>query len=284
MGASRHLLIDDHGQAWPPGSIQLRATNFAAAADFDFVDYALRNLGFIEIIRAEDRVRLRLRPRVVAEAALAGVLQLIGDDPPRRTALSWLGNIWSHEIHGDWKKVIQRIVDLTNRSKADASRAFLIRSRAIDSLDQNDPLIELAHWWRLTSSKPDFGTFDRTIKGKVSNRFMLVEPRNDKLIIASLGNGFLTLDEHYRKVAVGQRLEDQPDFAYGKWAAESYRQALGRWEPLVDDIDVVVRRYGGGRSRVQYRRIILPFRPSDNVTRLMSVSVVDPTIDLRVEA
>jgi hypothetical protein len=284
MGVFRHLLIDDRGQAWPPGSIQLRAAHFAGDADFDFVDYALRNLGFIEIIRAEDRARLRLRPRVVAEAALATTFHLLGDEPPRRTALSWFSGNWSHEIHGDWKGLVRRLIDLVNRGKADAARAFLIRPGAMGSLQRNDFLLDLANWWRVTGGQVDCTTLDAAIRQKVSNRFVIVEQQNDnRLIIMSLGNGYLTYDENYRRVAVGQRFEDQPDFEYGKWIAANYREALIRSEPRIDDIDVVVRRSGGGRRRVQYRRLILPLKLPDSSSRLMSVSVVDPTIDLRIE-
>jgi hypothetical protein len=46
-------------------------------------------------------------------------------------------------------------------------------------------------------------------------------------------------------------------------------------------VDAIVSKTRGANLRLRYTRLILPFDESDGGTRLLSTSLLDPTIDLR---
>ncbi|RDJ94273.1 hypothetical protein B4Q13_15665, partial [Lacticaseibacillus rhamnosus] len=61
-------------------------------------------------------------------------------------------------------------------------------------------------------------------------------------IINDVGSGLTRLAEYWLSRARGLRVEDQPDYAYGKWVARLYQQALSCGEPLLEDVDALVMR------------------------------------------
>ena len=60
----------------------------------------------------------------------------------------------------------------------------------------------------------------------------------------------------------GLRVEDQPDYFYGKWVAEAYRMTKGDGTPRLEDVDAIINKPGAGRSRVRYTRLIVPMQLS----------------------
>ncbi len=230
-------------------------------------------------------MRIRFRPRVVADVALATAVYLLADDPPARIALSWFGAGWLDEIYGSWKAAVQRMADLTIKARALQSDAFRLRERNISRLSAGDPLGELFARWRSHRGHFDAAIFTPLIQGKLQDRYATVTSHssNPTLTFASIGTGFLSYNKAWRRAVRGRRMEDQPDVLYGTWAANAYREALASGEPRLDDVDALINRPGLGSHRVRYRRLIVPFRPYSGVTYLLGASLIDPSVDLRVE-
>ena len=115
---------------------------------------------------------------------------------------------------------------------------------------------------------------------------MLVEATRGSpdLLIKDIGSG---LTRAARTLALPRHrafsVEDQPDYAYGKWVARLYQQALLRGEPLLEDVDAVVMWPNQPRQSYRYRRLVLPFKRRDGSTALLGTTLHDPAIDLRIK-
>lgn len=70
MDGMRLFLIDDLGNLWHGDSNQLRANFDARFSGREFVDYAVKNLGFLAINTYGLSCQVRLRPRFAAAKAL----------------------------------------------------------------------------------------------------------------------------------------------------------------------------------------------------------------------
>jgi hypothetical protein len=93
-------------------------------------------------------------------------------------------------------------------------------------------------------------------------RFLITEhvPDNDQLVIRVLGDGYSIFDKKCCRLAVGERLEDQYDVYYARWAAQGYRSASERAMPLIQHVDAVIDKPRGGYRRQRYARVIVPYQ------------------------
>ncbi len=86
------LLIDDDGKAWPehhPGLPRRIGTRRSGA---DFVDYVLRNLGFIQLKPASGAARVAFNHHLVAPRAMAGLYEWLCDQPDIRLVVEAVGD------------------------------------------------------------------------------------------------------------------------------------------------------------------------------------------------
>ena len=81
--------------------------------------------------------------------------------------------------------------------------------------------------------------------------------------------------------ARGMRFQDQPDYRYGCAAADGYMAVLRQRQPILEQVDAIMSKPRSAELRIRYSRLIVPFRGPDGKTRLLSTSLMDPTIDLR---
>jgi hypothetical protein len=79
-------------------------------------------------------------------------------------------------------------------------------------------------------------------------------------------------------------VEDQPDYAYGQWVARAYRQVLETREPSLDDVDAVIAWPHQPRVSYRYKRLVVPFQGGNRSTLLLSATVIDSDINLRLGA
>ncbi len=105
-----------------------------------------------------------------------------------------------------------------------------------------------------------------------------------RLEICDVGHGFLVYDKAWLEKAIGRRFEDQPDHLYARWAAEAYYEASRTEQALIDNVDALIERPGRGKARLQYQRVVLPYRQPCGDQLLLCASMLDRSIDLRGEA
>ena len=66
--------------------------------------------------------------------------------------------------------------------------------------------------------------------------------------------------------------------------AGSYRDVLNSGEPDLGDVDAVISWPQASRQSFRYRRLLLPFRTTENSAMLLGATLTDPSINLRVKA
>src|SRR5262249_30713732 len=100
------------------------------------------------------------------------------------------------------------------------------------------------------------GPLLEAVREASGGRYLEVAPRDGaaKLVMAAVGDGYSLYGNGWKSVAVGGLFEDMPDYEYGCWAAQAYREAVrtaraffgGRCAPLRSP-----RGAGGARLRAR---------------------------------
>ena len=83
--------------------------------------------------------------------------------------------------------------------------------------------------------------------------------------------------------AEGMPVDEQPDFLYGRSVANGWRENLLMNEPHLSDVDAIISDpKDGTQFRGLYSRLTLPVPAPGGGTMLLSASLLDPKINLRV--
>ncbi len=140
--------------------------------------------------------------------------------------------------------------------------------------------------WHASGGKFDRERLAPLLERALNGRFVLVEapPDSPSLVIKDIGSGLRKPAHHWLSRSIGNRVEDQPDYAYGKWVAGSYRDVLtqGR-SPTCGNVDAVISFPQEARQSFRYRRLLLPFIGDGKPDIMLCASLVDPDINLRVK-
>jgi hypothetical protein len=257
------VLIDEVGRAWPAQAQGLRKRLHATATDIDFSDYAIRNLGFVEIVGSEEAsCRVRLRPETVGEAALGATLQLLSDIGAERVIVSHHGAEWRHDFYRSGREARDAITRLVLSALTGHAGCYRRVPVSPDELPSGNPLPEMIDLWRARSGVLDRGELEEIVRTRLADRFVLVRwsRDGDGLVLEKVGSGLPEIARVWLERAIGYRVEDQPDCLYGRWVAEAYRDARLGDRPLLETIVANIRWPRSGRRTHSYWRLILPFR------------------------
>jgi hypothetical protein len=107
--------------------------------------------------------------------------------------------------------------------------------------------------------------------------------REDTLLIRAIGSGYRAFDISWSAKSVGMPVDEQPDVDYGTWLSRGYLGVLARKQAQADEVDAIIYRPRYGRRRFTYRRLMLPFAIANGRQLVLSTSVADPSIDLRLD-
>jgi hypothetical protein len=281
----RTILFDDSGEMWDAKSPNLARSLQASLSGDELAKYVVRNLGFIAVTESAGSLRLRLRPAVVSQTALSALLYWLHDQPTiDRLLISFLDGDWTHELVRSCGQAVRTLLARVKFHAADREGDFLKKPRPLHHLPRTSPLRPILEAWADSEGRYDRERLHPIIQRAVNGRFVLVEssPASPTLRIKDVG-GMGNVANYWLSRSIGLRVEDQPDYAYGKWVATPYRQVLNTGEPSLDDVDAVITWPQQPRIGYRYRRLVLPFNGNDNSTLLLGVTLVDPSIDLRIK-
>ena len=280
------LLFDDRGEAWDAKSHGLAEALQASLSGDELSKYVVRNLGFIAATESDGSVRLRLRPAVVSSTALSALFYWLHDQTIERVLISILDGEWSHELVRSCEEAVRRLLALVKFSAPDREGDFLNRQKPLHELPDTSPLHAVLRAWAECGGAYDRQRLLPVLQNATNGRFFLVEATtgSPSILIRDIGKGFGGDARHWLGRTVGHRVEDQPDYAYGKWLAEVYGKVAKSGAPSLDDVDAVITWPQQPRISYRYRRLVLPFETRRNSTLLLSTTVIDPAIDLRVKS
>jgi hypothetical protein len=243
------------------------------------------NLGFIAINIYGNSSQIRLRPAMVGEATYTCLRRWLGNARSERVVLSWLDENWNIELLRAGPQLLRRMDDVMALSKRVKPFDFLSQQLSAPQLDADATLSQIVTNWSACGTPSGQRQLMQMLERALGNRYVVVkpDPTDAKIVFDEFGGGLYADFDVWRACAVGAPIEEQPDRQYGRWVAEAYTDALRSGKPRIDDVDAIVRWPHKGRTRLRYKRIILPMRGTSLAdSKLIGGSIIDNRVDLRV--
>lgn len=283
------LLFDDVGNMWDGGSPRLRKSFGSTASDDDFSTYVVKNMGFIALHGYGRSCEIRLRPQLVSAAAFNALSAWVKSHKVDRIVTAHYTDDWVYGLHANSETALAKIEAMLAASKQVKAGDFLMRALTKEELprstDMHRALHSLIENWPMLSQSIHHDGLRRLIQHSLQGRYHLIDAREGKheLVFREIGKGFISYSDEWMTRAIGQTIEDQDDSTYGQWVASVYRDALKSGRPVICDVDVITSTRKLGRARLRYKRVLLPSRSIASGTWLLNSSIMDPSIDLRIQ-
>jgi hypothetical protein len=271
-------IIDDRGEEEPWPSVRILKDLHAAQADFDAADFAVRNLGYVLIVDRPDFLRLRLRPLLVSSRAVAALFYYLAERRPRRAAIAWFGDAWHDEVCGSAKDLFARLTALLHTStRGHVPEPYIATRRNLDTVLSPDghPFAPLLRAWLkgsrddLVATAREYGLWDRA---NIAER----DPSRGDFFFRHVGKAIQLYSPEWGARAVGRRLAEQPDHAYGRWIEAGCAAADDSRMARCELVHASVNWRDGEVRRWRYERLMLPFETGDGRRVVMSISARDP--------
>lgn len=277
------LLIDDQGQIWDGASRTLRSSFDSPYSGGEFADYAVANLGFVAANAYDGSCQVRLRPSFVAPEAARSLNHWLNSGRIDRIVLSWLDKDWHHELLRSRETAAARVRELVEAARRTQPNDFLAHEVKIAQLPENTALGILMRYWDRLSEPEGHASLMNLLNKALGNRYVLVQkdPQSLRLVFREFGSGLFNHYEAWRANGLGQPMEELPDHSYGRWIADAYDSAMTNREPQIADVDAIVKWPHVGRTRMRYRRVIVPY-DTDGDSWILGGSIIDNRIDLRL--
>lgn len=280
------LLIDDQGHLWDGASRTLRASFDSPYSGGEFSDYAVTNLGFIAANAYGGSCQIRLRPDFVSQGAHNSLTHWLSSGRIDRIVLSWLDKDWHHELLKSREIAVARVAELVELAKLARPKDFLAHAVTANELPESTALGILLRYWERLAEPEGRPSLMSLLNKALGNRYVLVQedPNTARLVFREFGGGLFNHYGAWRSSGVGAPMDELPDQMYGRWIANAYSTALADGAPRVDDVDAIVKWPHVGRTRMRYRRVIVPFSDEAGEPSILGGSIIDNRIDLRIGA
>ena len=279
------LMIDDRGELLT-GDVVRRRMSFAAVHSTDeFSAYVVKNMGFIALDLYGRSCQIRCRPSILSQPSLERLAAWLASAPADRFALCHFDASWNYELLRTSDLALHRLVQLGNAAQLMRPEPYLACPVALDRMADKHPLISLIRAWPELSQSVHADGLRNMLRQTLHDRYVMVcsEPGSAHLRISDIGRGFMAYNAEWLAKARGRPVDDQPDKRYGQWVLRAYREALAANRPAVFDIDAIIEETKEGRARVRYKRVVLPVREANGRSWLLSGSIIDEGIDLRLQ-
>src|SRR6185503_13058348 len=183
------VLLDERGMRCESRSPALRSRLRASIDGEELEQFAILNLGFVAIAARSGRVHIRLRPSVVAPAALSALYHFLQEQPPRRVVVSWYDGCWRDEIVGWSDSGWRRLTALLEGSKL-PKVSYSRRRAPIDRLGSTTPLRHLLE----DTSRAIYSVNDpQLLPAPLKGRFVLLtEDGNGELRVSDFGSTMMS--------------------------------------------------------------------------------------------
>ena len=276
------LLFDDSGEVWDAKSPALGEALQASLSADELAKYVVKNLGFIAATETCGSVQIRLRPAVASPTALSAVLYWLYDQTIERVLISFLDEEWTHALVRTVDEAVKALLARVKFNASDREGDFLLQPKPLHDLPDTSPLHAVLAAWSESGGRFNRERLLPLLDRALNGRFVLFEnvANSPHVHVKDVGQGFGELASFWLTRTKGLRVEDQPDYAYGKWVAEAYRQVLSKREPSLEDVDAVITWPQQPRMSYRYRRLLVPFKER-NSTLILSATVIDPDVNLR---
>ena len=281
------LLIDDQGVVWDGGSRQVRKAFDSPYSGGEFTEYAVLNLGFVAINGYGNSCQIRVRPSLVTPAAAAALADWLADGRFARVVLSAFATEWTTELLGSATLASHRLQSLLAVGRKARPEDFLSREVQVAiAVRERTALAQILGDWRRLAEPSGQHQLMQLLQQTFGDRYVVVkkDATQGSVVFHELGEGLFSKYETWRACAVGAPVDEQPDRNYGRWIASTYTDAIDARLPKLQEVDAIVRWPHAGRTRLRYRRLLVPIHQPDASPMLLAASLMDNRIDLRVAA
>lgn len=276
-------LIDDDGEVWPAYSPELRRRLVASQRPERFADYAVFNLGFVEVRAKHHGFAVTMRPDLVNDRTFNGLFYWMKDRRESPISFSWYRGAWHHQILTGQRQLMDLLSYLLAARKDWKAPAFqervIVKPRALE----RSPFFGQVEKCRqiLVSGRPS-AAGETTLNAMFRHRWSLVvlDTETGQLTLRHHARGYPPLDPVWtsRPRPSFSELHD-PDYAQSVIAA--YRAAVRRKPAQIDDVDAIVVWPRFGETRARYTRMILPVGNEPGSVVFLSAACNAFDVDLR---
>jgi hypothetical protein len=277
------LLIDDEGGTWDGGSLRVRQAFNSPYSGGEFVDYVVKNLGFVAIDTYGQFRQIRLRPSRTSERALAALIEIIGRQVKTRYALTWFDQDWRYALVSQ-SDLVWRLEQLLKGRRNDVPEAFVVQPLVQGDIAADDNWNALLEASEMQLDSTAQVELLKQVHRMMNDRFVVVKgvPEMQKLVFETIGDGMFRSHLPWVNRPIGEPIDQQPDENYGRWIHNSYEAAMRTGKPVFQKIDAIIDWRGHGRKRLRYRRMLFPYRTEQGEPRVLGASLMDDRIDLRL--
>lgn len=283
VGGGCPFLITEHGETLPRDDRVVGASLHTRLRGAALADFAVKNLGWIEIVTARKAMLVRCRPAVTSDCAFAALLYHVWDNAHETVVLMARQDVWQHIILRNRDIFTRLLGSLIHGARAPGfwSGDRLI-CRAIDQ--RASPFGHVAAIARavgegaaqLEHVAPTFNQLFRS-------RWSICEPDAERghTVVRALGDGYTPFNPRWFAQAKDTSLCAYADEDYGLWVAKTHRTASEQRRAIFDEVDAVVRFPRIGDTRLRYSRMTMPLVRPDGRRLVLSVALSDCAIELR---
>jgi hypothetical protein len=278
---TEHFLIDDHGRRCDALPEVVEALLDYPDADFNIVDYAMRNLGWIE-------VHARFRPLTVSFEAASALHGLIAGSSWTTIKFEFDLFGWVTETYEDDRAACSRLAFIV-KSVIDFFRhpPYTSVEKSLASLDEEDSpdskmLASVLDFWQECSGHMPEDLTHKMRQIGILPRLVLVDVISPGSAgrFQYIGSAFTMYGDRWPHEAIGRSFQEQPDKAYATRVAESCKKAIQSAEPWYAHVDACIGMPEKDPRRSRYKCLKTPWRSSRGEQVLMITSVLTPDVDI----
>ena len=276
-------LIDKHGNVLDPASDTIRARFGITKYSSSVERFLIRNSGYIACHLTRDSAVIVFTPANISLQACVSVSRILNDHTPERVVMSWYQDGWHKEVLTGHTAARERLLRIIFEARSKGAARYFSRVCQADGLPNDNSLARLLAFWQLRGQKIDVVSDAQALANCTNGRYLAIARNSEdgSIIFSAMGGGWSIYDESWPERTIGQRVEHQPDLAYGKWVADCYEQALATNQPQITDNDVFVTApFADQPRRVGYQRLTLPITDRNGRPGLLSATRLDPDIRL----
>ena len=281
-GLTERWLIDRDGRHWCWNDARLAEALGTTLRAGELADFAVTNLGFVDIRYSERMLRIRCRPRVVTQLSLGSLCYFLFDYPWSPVAVSLLARAWRDRIFADREQAL----DALTRIIPAASAALEQRHGRFMSVNMPEGASPLCEQTRLGLAALAASSFDgeslSAVNAIFSGRWSIthIDLDTDRFDFDFMGPGFTLVDPAWSGGGGFRPVATFHDRSYLGWVESSRRDTLLAGRPVFEKVDALVDT-SDGLARLRYHRVTVPLQQSGSRCYVLSASVDDSAIDLR---
>lgn len=261
------FVIDADGKVWPAtaaGFLDWAPLRGSEGDRFDRLMHLVGERGFV-YLRQEPRLLIVVfRGAPLRPETIGGLFRAIAVLRPDRIVLSFGSGERCVEAFTEIDPALRRIEELAADLSEEPRRPGLWATRQTLDAIENGTICELLRVWHQTD-----GNWTAEARWNLEEADLLADAvivanplGSERLVIRHWGSRRWLLGRKWASNACGREVEDQPQKAFGRWAAATYREALRDGQPQLHRVEAALLS-GRRLRRRNYDRLLLPLRPSD---------------------